>query len=165
MLGGGLEMNMNRWTVAGTFALVAGVLVLGLAYASSGVATAGNIPCDATATPTVGAESGQIEAFQAPPECTATPTRSATATQPRQVRTHTPTATPTDVPVTVTPVPPTEPPATSTPSSGNEGANVKPPNTGSGDGANGSGSLWLVVLGAASLALGGGAVLAGMRRR
>lgn len=157
-------MNMNKWTAVGTFALVAGVLVLGLAYASSGVATAGNqIPCDATAIPTV-EEFGQIQAFQAAPECTATATREATNT-PVKIKTHTPTATATAVPKT--PVPPTEPPATNTPkpSSGNEGANVKPPNTGSGDGAGSGGSMWLVVLGAASLALGGGAVLAGVRRR
>ncbi len=157
-------MNMNRWTAAGTFALVAGVLVLGLAYASSGVATAGNqIPCDATPTATF-EPSGQIQAFQAAPECTATATRVATNT-PVKIKTHTPTATATSVPNT--PVPPTEPPATSTPkpSSGNDAANVKPPNTGSGDGPGGGSSLWLVVLGAASLAFGGGAVLAGMRRR
>jgi hypothetical protein len=49
--------------------------------------------------------------------------------------------------------------------SGNEGANVKPPNTGSGDDDGSDASMWLVALGAATLALGGGAVLAGLRRR
>jgi hypothetical protein len=42
---------------------------------------------------------------------------------------------------------------------------VKPPNTGSGIGGSGDITLWLLALGAASVALGGGAILVGARHR
>jgi hypothetical protein len=42
---------------------------------------------------------------------------------------------------------------------------VKPPNTGSGSGALGDMTLWLLALGAAAVAVGGGTILVGVRRR
>jgi hypothetical protein len=65
----------------------------------------------------------------------------------------------TEVP-TNTPVPPTK-----TPSGGNEGASVRPPNTGTGDGSRGGVSVWLVAAGGLLAMVGGGSLLAGMRRR
>lgn len=56
-------------------------------------------------------------------------------------------------------------PATNTPVGGGGGV-VAPPDTGSGDGLAGSGvPMWMLAAGAAVAALGGGAVLAGARRR
>ena len=79
--------------------------------------------------------------------------------------TRTGTATPVTPTATGTVVPPTAIPATSTPTGGSGGA-VTPPNTGTGDGLNGSGmSMWSMVLLAAIAAVGGGAVLAGARKR
>lgn len=160
----------NRITMAGFAATALGLmLVFGQSFGQGlGSAQAGNIPCDATATsdptPNPDPQAGVIQAFQAPPECTATSTKS--ATPPRQIKTHTPTATATSVPNT--PVPPTEPPATNTPrpSSGNEGAAIAPPATGFGDGtASSDHSLWVLVAGALLMILGGGAALVGIRQR
>ncbi len=111
---------------------------------------------------------------------TADPTRESTCVPgqtcptvqtPGRLKTRTPTATPTAVA--------TQPPATkaatntvivatSTPKPGgsSEGAEVRPPNTGSGDGTTPSaGSDWLLVLGALFVVLGGGAALVGVRQR
>ena len=78
-------MRPNTWTLIGAVAVAAGVLMLGMAYATSGVVHAGGQQtCDGTVTP------NNIEAFQRLPDCTATPTT------PRKLRTHTPTATPTE---------------------------------------------------------------------
>ena len=155
-------MRPNTWTSIGAVAVVAGVLMLGMAYATSGVVQAGNqvVPCDATATPTQG-QLGQIQAFQAAPQCTATPTT------PRKLRTHTPTVTPTEQLKTATPAPTsTQPAPTNTPKAASEGVAVKPPNTGSGNGASGdSMTLWLLGLGGIAVALGGGALAVGVRRR
>lgn len=90
---------------------------------------------------------------------------------PGRLKTRTPTATPTAVA--------TQPPATKAatntvvvatstpkPGSGSEGAEVRPPDTGSGDGTTPSaGSDWLLVLGALFVVLGGGAALVGVRQR
>jgi hypothetical protein len=65
---------------------------------------------------------------------------------------------------TLTPVNTTVP-ATNTPTGGGGGV-VQPPDTGTGDGLAGSGvPMWMLAAGAAIAALGGGAVLAGARRR
>ena len=136
-------MKSNKWMSIGAAIVVAGVLALGLAHASLGVVSAGN--CEGRCpTPTAPA---------------AEPTRG-------KLRTHTPTATSTAAPKTNTPVPPTAAPTnTPKPASGNEGVAVKPPNTGSGDAGSGTASLWLLVLGGAAIALGGGAFAVGVRRR
>jgi hypothetical protein len=135
-------MGRNTWMSLGASVVAAGILMLGAAFVTSGPASAGLAP---------------------------TPTATATATTVQIVRTSTPKVTSTAVPQTATPVPPTvASPSTSTPrpSAGNEGVNVKPPNTGSGASGSASGdlSVWLLVLGAASVAAGGAAVFAGVRR-
>jgi hypothetical protein len=162
-------MRSQTWSVAGAAVVAAGVLMLGMAYATSGVVHAGNqIPCDATPTVfTDKAESLSVgngaPAFQAAgfrEECTAT------ATPQQRLKTHTPTPTNTEAPKTNTPVPtPTQPAPTATPKAVSESVSVKPPNTGSGSGGSGSMTLWLLVLGTAAVALGGGTVLVGVRRR
>lgn len=154
-------MKRNRWILIGASAAASGVLMLGVAYATSGVVSAGGnqTPCGATATPDPQVISGDraelVAAMLGQQACTETP---------RIVRTHTPlpsttaTRTATSVPATIAP------PNTPKPSSGNEGVSVKPPNTGLGGSAGSDLSVWLLVLGVASLAAGGGAVLAGVRR-
>lgn len=153
-------MKSNRWTLTGVSTVVAGVLMLGAAYATSGVVSAGGnqTPCGATATPdpeVISRDRAElVAAMLGQQECTETP---------RIVRTHTPlpsaTATTTSVPATIAPT------NTPKPSSGTDAASVKPPNTGSGGSVGSDLSVWLLVLGATSLAAGGGAVLAGVRRR
>ncbi len=166
-------MKSNRWAFFGASAIAAGVFVLGMAYATSGVAhaTIPQVPCDATSftsgqvdpAPDVAA-AGIVAVADSVVPCTATPT---TPTPQRKLKTHTPTVTPTESPKTATPVPTnTQPVPTNTPKAASEAVSVKPPNTGSGDSLSGGNlSLWLAALGAMSVALGGGAVLVGVRRR
>lgn len=152
-------MRSNKWMLIGSSVVAAGVLMLGLAYAASGVVHAGNkVPCDAT--PFVPTATPDLRVFsQQTPECTATPTPQ------RKLKTQTPTATNTETPKTATPVPPTVAPTnTPKPSAGNEGVAVKPPNTGSGGGAPG-GTDWFMGLGALLVLLGGGAALVGVKQR
>jgi hypothetical protein len=157
----------NRITMAGFAAAVLGLmLVFGQSFGQGpGSAQAGGGTADPTADPTVNTATS-IPATCVPGQTcpnTATPNPSET---PGRAKTHTPTSTPTDVPSTS--VPATEPAATSTvrPSSGNEGANVKPPATGSGDGTGSRDqSLWILVAGAMLVIVGGGAALVGIRQR
>ena len=144
-------MRSMTWTMTGVAAVAAGILMLGYAYGTSGVVHAGGQQkCNGTVIPE------DIQAFQRLPECSPTP---------RKLRTHTPTATPTESPRTATPVPPTAAP-TNTPKAASEGVAVKPPSTGSGDGRPGGDlGLWLLGFGAVAVALGGGAVAVGVRRR
>lgn len=158
-------MRSNKFVTIGTAAIAAGVLMLGLAYMTSGTASAGNIvPCDATATATP--QLGEIQAaFQRPP-CTSTPVPTET---PGRLKTQTPSATPT---ATSTMVPST-PAATNTaaptntpkPASANEGVALKPPNTGSGGAGSSNSTNWFLGLGALLVLAGGGAALVGARRR
>ena len=158
-------MKSNKWMSIGATVALVGAIALGMAYASSGVVHAGNsVPCDATSTPVRGTNlsgGNDLQAASVQQNCTET------ATPQRKAKTHTPTATATAEPKTATPVPPTAAPTnTPKPVQGNEGVSVKPPNTGSGDGAgSGSASLWLLVMGGAAVALGGGAFVVGVRRR
>lgn len=160
-------MRSSKLITIGTSAVVAGVLMLGLAYMTSGTANAGNIivvPCDATATATP--QLGEIQAaFQRPP-CTPTPIPTET---PGRLKTQTPSATPT----ATSTMAPSTPAATNTaaptntpkPASGNEGVAVKPPNTGSGGAAPGNGINWFLGLGALLVLAGGGAALVGVKQR
>jgi hypothetical protein len=143
-------MMNQRLTIAGVAALVLGVLLLAGQSFVPGVS--------------------RVQALQADPTATSTSTSTVvTNTAVTIVRTSTPTFTSTALPQTATPVPPTTaPPAkpnTPASSSGNEGVAVKPPNTGSGGSTGGDLSIWLLVLGAASVAAGSGAVFVGTRRR
>jgi outer membrane biosynthesis protein TonB len=177
-------MRSQTWTIVGAAVVAAGALMLGFAYATSGVVHAGSqIPCDATpviptATPvqlTFGTIPGSdvamagivAQADSVVPQCTETPTPETPSPTPQQrLKTHTPTPTDTETPKTNTPVPTsTQSPPTSTPKAASEAVSVKPPNTGSGIGGSGDITLWLLALGAASFALGGGAILVGVRHR
>ena len=92
---------------------------------------------------------------------------------PVKFRTHTPTATVTPgvTQPTSTPEPANTaaPAATSpAPGSGNEGVAVRPPNTGSGDGAAAGSTdvaAWVIGAGLLLIILGSGAALAGVRQR
>ena len=144
-------MRSNTWMLIGAFAIAAGVLMPGKAYGTSGVVHAANgqIPCDATATPIQGI--GQIQAFQAAPECTATPTT------PRKLSTHADRDADGAIEDRHPRRRPNTPAPTNTPKAASEGVAVKPPNTGSGNGASGdSMTLWLLGLGGIAAALGGG---------
>ena len=67
---------------------------------------------------------------------------------------------------TATPAPTNTPAPTSTPKATSGNVAVKPPNTGSGNGASGdSMTLWLLGFGGIAAALGGGALAVGVRRR
>ncbi len=159
-------MRTNTWMVIGTSVAAAGLLVLGLAYATLGTANAGNTSCAPTATPTQ-APVGEIQAAFQVAQCTATSTTIPTDTAtPARLKTQTPTATSTQAPRTATPVPPTvaAPTNTRVPANGNEGVSVKPPNTGSGGGP-GNGTTWVMGLGALLVVLGGGAALVGAKQR
>jgi hypothetical protein len=170
---GGDAVRSSKWMLIGASAVAAGVLMVGMAYVTSGVVDAGNaIPCDftpviPTATPptvVVGADSvaagPNVVIASVRQECTETPT------PPQRLKTHTPTPTDTETPKTNTPVPTsTQPPPTNTPKAASEAVSVKPPNTGSGTGGSGSMTLWLLALGTAAVALGGGTVFVGVRRR
>lgn len=165
-------MKLNRFTSIGVVAIAAAVVMMGMAYATSGVIHAQSVPCDATPTEEISSIQGgnDFQAAQIAPACTATSTQSATVTQ-GPFKTYTPTSSPTPAPSTNTPVPaPTQPPATNTPvppAAGNEGVAVKPPNTGSGGGSGGGSAMpiWLLAAGLALAGIGGSAVFAGMRRR
>ena len=160
-------MRSGTWMLLGASLALAGVLLLATTQLNSTTVSAGN----QSLTPTVRAidpcaktnsqGGSDLHAAAVQQNCTET------ATPQRKAKTHTPTATATAAPKTATPVPPTAAPTnTPKPVQGNEGVSVKPPNTGSGDGAgSGSASLWLLVMGGAAVALGGGAFVVGVRRR
>lgn len=155
-------MRSQTWPMAGAAVVAAGVLMLGMVYATSGVVHAGvnaQVPCDQTPFTGTNPDVVRVGIAAQPdsvvPQCTETP---------RKVRTHTPTATPTEPPKTNTPVPSTAT-STNTPKAASEAVSVKPPNTGLGNGGSGDMTLWLLALGAAAVAFGGGAVLVGVRRR
>ena len=163
-------LRLNKWMLSGAAAVAAGALMISMGYATSGVVHAGNqVPCGSTpfvpiATPmieedSIGSTGPDLTIASQREECTATPTVG-------RLKTHTPTATSTPAPKTPTPVPPTIAPTnTRAPQNGNEGVSVKPPNTGTGGGASGGTSMWLLMLGAATIVFGGGALVTGMRRR
>jgi hypothetical protein len=148
----------------GTTAVIAGIILLGLAlparHAAAGIEPP---PCDATPNvPLISSAAPLAEADFAVPTCTpvrkiktATPTF--TATVPA-TDTPEPTVAPTD-----TPVPPTE--TATSPSGGAGGASIEPPNT--GDGASGSSGLDATLLGAGALLLvaGAGSLALAARRR
>jgi hypothetical protein len=158
-------VRSQTWTITGAAVVAAGVLLLGMAYATSGVVHA--VPAECFQTPeSFGSSPGSdvamagivAEADSVAPQCTETPTPQ------RKLKTHTPTPTSTETPKTNTPVPPTATP-TNTPKAASEAVTVKPPNTGSGGSAAGDMTVWLLALGGAAVALGGGTVFVGLRRR
>ncbi len=161
----------NRITIAGFAATVLGLmLVFGQAFGGGGAATvfAGNGTFTPAPDPTVVSPTS-IPATCVPGQTcpnTATPNPSATPGRPK---THTPTATatpPATEPARTVEATSTSKPATPGPSSGNEGANVKPPATGFGDGTESRDqSLWILVAGAMLMLLGSGAALVGIRQR
>lgn len=146
-------MNVNRITTLGAGFMLAGLAVLGAMFGYAQPVGAG-VPPTATA---------EFTATCVPGQTCATPTV--------LLKTHTPTSTPTGAATSTaapssTSAPSTTPvPATQTPSGGNQGAGVRPPNTGSGDGAGNSTSMWVIVLGAGLMAAGAGSLVTGMRRR
>lgn len=157
-------MRTRRLVGGGVIAALAGGALIASAIVGSGTAMAGEgpPPCDSTEIPTstytATIQPPSINAFQQIATCT-----------PVKIKTHTPTATPTAA-ATETPVPSTPTntavPPTNTPTGGQEGAGVRPPNTGDGAGTAGSGTnMLLVTLGALLLVGGGGAVIAGSRKR
>lgn len=156
-------MFKKKLALGGVAVMIAGALLIGLAVQNSRAAFAGIQTCG-TSSPTATPESTPIitsESVQQPPTCSPTPTV--------RIKTNTPTTTAT-APATQTPAPtntavPTRPAVPTQPGGGNEGARITPPNTGAGDSGRGSTNLWLIIAGAAALAAGGGAVLAGMRKR
>jgi hypothetical protein len=150
-------MNNRMLRLAGVLGLIVGAVVMTASFGGASGVSAGEQNCTTSgpsATPTF----EQENTFQQLPTCSPTPTT--------RIKTHTPTTTPTEaatdtpVPATSTPVPPTK-----TPSGGNEGANVRPPNTGTGDSARSDVNIWLVAAGAVLAAAGGGALFAGARKR
>ena len=170
-------MIRTKLNLLGAAGLIAGVMLLGLAASNQ---TTSSVYAGADATPTntpvptatldacqkaVG--NIQAAAVQVPPACTATPST------PQTVKTHTPTVTTTpeatNTPAaTTTSAPATQAPAPSAtrPGGGNEGVQVRPPNTGTGGGnASGLSGMWLIAFGAMLVAAGGGALLFGVRRR
>ena len=158
-------MKIRKFTTLGAAGLLAGVMLLGVAASNHGASSvqAGN----GCTTPTVTINSSQQSTVQQP--CV---TPSEVPTEGR-VKTHTPTqtstaeATNTAVATSTPQVVNTQAPAPSAtrPSGGNEGASVRPPNTGSGGGTSGGAGIWLVALGAMLVALGGGSLIFGVRRR
>ena len=164
-------MLPSKLTVLGAVAFAMGMFVVGIALAIGGMggastnasvqgcSSATSIP-DPTATSDPGPQS--VNSLQIAP-CTATSTtirRSATPTQ-----TATPAATKTEVPRTAvsTVVPPTAVPTK--PGGGTLGENIIPPNTGTGGSVADGASTWLLVAGVLMATMGGGAVLAAVRRR
>lgn len=161
----------NRMTMTGFAATVLGLmLVFGQAFGSGGVPSvlAGNGTFTPVPDPTVVSPTS-IPATCVPGQTcpnTATPNPSVT---PGRSKTHTPTATATPAatePARTVEATSTSKPATPGPSSGNEGANVKPPNTGTGGGSTSSDrSLWILMAGGLLMVLGSGAALVGIRQR
>lgn len=180
-------MIRTQMKLLGAAGLIAGVMLLG--FAASNRADASPVVLEATATDTPAA-TATLDACQQNSiaqhadihfvslstgnACTATATSTKSATQgPSKTHTPTPsgTAAPSSTAAPTTPTaaaPATQAPAPSAarPGGGNEGVQVRPPNTGSGDGAAAGGSgLWVIVLGATLVALGGGSLLFGVRKR
>lgn len=146
----------------GTIAVIAGMILIGVAMPTRRAAALPVIPCDATGIPQVANSAPQAEPDFAVATCTpnrvvrtATPTF--TATVPA-TNTAEPTVAPTD-----TPVPPS---ATATsPAGGAAGAGIQPPNT--GDGARSGSGLDALALTAGTVLLAGGAgsLALGARKR
>lgn len=157
-------MRSNTWTRIGASVVAAGVLMLGMTYATSGPARAGSQQISCDATPFTDAQADPVPDVAAAGIVAEPDFAAATCTPTRKVRTHTPTSTPTELPSTATPVPSTAVP-TNTPKAATDAVAVKPPNTGSGSGVSGDITLWLVALAAAAVVLGGAALLVGARRR
>ena len=171
-------MIRTNLKLLGAAGLIAGVMLLGLAASNRPTSSvyAGSTPIPTnTPVPTATLDAcqkaaGDIQAasvVQVAPACTATPST------PQTLKTHTPTVTTTPEATTTpaattTSAPATQAPAPSAtrPGGGNEGVQVRPPNTGTGGGnASGLSGTWLIAFGAMLVAAGGGALLFGVRRR
>ena len=170
-------MIRTKLNLLGAAGLIAGVMLLGLAASNQTTSSvyAGSTPAPTnTPAPTATLDACQQQALdiqaavvQVPPACTATPQT------PQTAKTHTPTVTTTPAATntpaaTTTSAPATQAPAPSAtrPGGGNEGVQVRPPNTGTGGGnASGVSTTWLIALGAMLVAVGGGSLLFGARRR
>ena len=162
-------MIRTKLNLLGAAGLIAGVILLGLAASNQtrtpvyagGLAISTNTPA-----PIATFDSCQNQNDGGQP-CTATPET------PQTAKTHTPTVTTTpeatNTPAaTTTSVPATQAPAPSAtrPGGGNEGVQVRPPNTGTGGGnASGLSGSWLIAFGVMLVAVGGGSLLFGVRRR
>jgi len=153
--------------LSGAAALAIGTVLLGLAFsgAPGASATQQQVPCGST--PFVPESVGSLGLTTV----IATDTPIPTCT-PVRLKTHTPTTTPTEAatatPVPVTPAPSnTAVPATATqPGGGAGGQEVRPPDTGTGAMAGGSGiELPFLAAGMLLLVLGSGSMLVGARRR
>ena len=150
----------NNTTILGVAAAIVGLMLVFGGSLGSGVPL---VHAGISVTPDPTRESTCVPGQTCP---TVAPTQT-----PGRLKTRTPTATPTAVA--------TQPPATEAatntvvvatstpkPTGGSEGALVRPPDTGSGDGTTPSaGSDWLLVLGALFVVLGGGVALVGVRQR
>lgn len=151
-------MKINRLTMLGAALVLASVATFGTLFSYGAYpAAAGEQTPEYTPTFDPCDEFGLVQQ-----ECI-----SPTMETPVKVKTHTPTATATAA-ATETSVPSTSVPATNTPvppTGGQEGAGVRPPNTGTGDGTRTASEVWAVILGAALLSAGAGTFVVGMRRR
>jgi hypothetical protein len=166
----------KKFLLAGVAALSAGAMLIALAAVPSGGSTAfaGEEECvtftptnspTRTNTPTATNTTAPTDT----PEPTQPPINAfGNLTQVPQLTcepTNTPTRTNTPAPSATTAPSSTPRPATNTPTGGGAGV-VQPPDTGTGDGLRGGEtSMWYLLAGGALLALGGGAVLAGAKRR
>jgi len=139
-----------------------GALMMALAFVPIQRVSAGEITCvTGSPTPLPDSQAGVVAAVQELPTCTPTRARIKTHTP-----TSTPTAAPTDTPLPATPAPTQPAPTATKPGGGTEGQGVRPPDTGTGATASGATvDRSLLVLGTLFLALGGGSLLAGVRRR
>ena len=154
-------MIRTKLKLLGAAGLIAGVMLLGLAASNRPTPSvyAGSTPIPtntATAVPTLDA----CQKLDSAP-CTATPQTPQTSKSHTPTATNTPAATTTSAPATQAPAP-----SATRPGGGNQGAQVRPPNTGTGGGnASGLSGTWLIAFGAMLVAAGGGALLFGARRR
>ncbi len=100
-------MRSQTLTIAGAAVVAAGVLLIGMAYATSGVVHAFPAECFQTPFASTNADVvsvGILAQADSVPQCTETPTPE-TPTPFRKLKTHTPTPTNTETPKTNTPVP------------------------------------------------------------
>jgi hypothetical protein len=153
-------VKVNRFTTLGGALMLAAIAVFGtmFSYATHPAAAGESTP---ESTPTTCFVVGDFAPAQCP-----------TVETPVKLKTHTPTstataaATDTAVPTsTSAPAPATPVPPTQTPSGGQEGAGVRPPNTGSGDGTATARDTWAMIAGGLLLAAGLGTFGFGLRRR